>query len=380
MARRIRLLDFRLSDGPHQAGVSSGDIVGCSRIVNAAQERLLYDEAAGDSGWIGGWTEVAISVPRTNPYITCPRGFSRLEAIDVCGRPIPLHNQFFEYLEFGTGRLPKCDRWNRRGDWLRNVAGFARNYASTFQDPPPGQNQIMIVPENVLDAAPNPLTGATARVLVQGTCHGVPVGTQDGPNTVPGEFLTITQPYALTVNSFDSITGLQKDQTLGNIQILATDPNWGSSEIISVMEPTELVANYRRYYLNGLPPNCCPYRRNRRIAPSGTPLPTIGCPPPQIPMDLVEVTALAKLELIPVHADPDYLLIQSLEALKLECMAGYMYGMQDSDSKTQAAAYHAQAIKILIGQSYAEEGKTDIAMNFAPFGRADWDRVNLSMQ
>jgi hypothetical protein len=80
-----------------------------------------------------------------------------------------------------------------------------------------------------------------------------------------------------------------------------------------------------------------------------------------------------------VAVSTDYLLIQSVEALKLECMAGYMLGMQDAGSKAQAAAYHKSAVSLLIGQSYVEEGKNNVAVNMAIFGRRGWDGVRLGM-
>jgi hypothetical protein len=96
-------------------------------------------------------------------------------------------------------------------------------------------------------------------------------------------------------------------------------------------------------------------------------------------LDFVQVTALARLELVPAVVDTDYLLIQSLEALKLECMAGYMYGMQDEGSKKQAELYHRRAVKILIGQSYLQEGKNNVAANVSLFGDVGWDRQRIGM-
>jgi hypothetical protein len=383
MASRLRLRDFMLSDGPQQIGLQGSDVVRCASAVNAAQERLRFDEAFGDEGPPGSWAEVAISVPITNPYVTVPRGIASLAAIDVCNRPVPLNNQFFEYLEFGTGRFPKSDRWNGLVQRCGRPGAFTRNYAPTLSDLSGGPQQIMVVAENVNDCVPSPVTGAVPRVLVQGTCHGVPIVTQDGVNTVQGEFVTLTQPFALTNNLFDppALTGIQKDATMGNVQIWQSDPWWGSAEIISIMEPSEQVGWHRRYYIDRLPPGCCPYRRGCRTVTPSPPvsLPVPPCPTPS-PLNFVQVTALARLDLVSAVCDSDYLLIQSLEAIKQETMAGYMYGMQDTSSKQQAALYHKRAIQILIGQSYVEEGKNNVASNVAIFGKAGWGRVNLGMQ
>jgi hypothetical protein len=382
--RRLRLQDYRLSDGPRQIGVSQGDIVGCAQAVNAACERLRYDKVFGDEGPPGSWAEVAISVDAKNPYVSCPYGVNSLAAIDVCKHPIPLSNSFAEYLLFGTGHMPKCDRWEGLGRRWRRSAGYQRNFSCTLTDLSDEPQQILVAPLALNDCVPNPNTGAVARVLIQGTCKGQPIYTTDGLNTVQGEYVTVTQPYAVTVNTFDQLTGIQKDPTQGPIQILQQDPWWGTQELLSVMEPGETTGWYRRYYLEGLPPCCCPVVRCCRINPVGDNFPSPPCPSlapyarPE-PRKFAEVTALARLDLIPATQDSDYLLIQSLEAIKLECMAGYMYGMQDAGSKAQAAAYHKQAIEILIGQSYADEGKNAVAANIAIFGNAGWHNVALGM-
>jgi hypothetical protein len=300
-----------------------------------------------------------------------------LSAIDVCNHPIPLQNQFYEYLEFGTGRMPKRERWSKLGRFWRRAGGYARNYAATFTDLMDGPQQIMVIPENLEDCVANPKTNAVPRVLIQGTINGVPVTTQDGLNTVQGEFVLVTQPFAITTNKFDQITGIQKDVTLGNIQIWQTDPWWNVGEILSVMEPTETTGWYRRYYIHDLPSGCCGHKRCCRPG-TESPVSIPPCPRPN-PHDFVQVNALSRLDLIPVVSDTDYLLIQSLEALKLECMAGYMYGLQDSGSKQQASVYHRQAVEILIGQSYTADGKNNVAANLAPFGNSNWERVNLGM-
>ena len=105
---RLRLIDFRLSSGPQAVGLCADNIVGCAEYVNSAQRRLVFAKEAGDEGWWGSWAEVAFNgVSRSTPYITTPRNVARVEAIDICDRPVQLNNQFMEYLQFGNGRLPK---------------------------------------------------------------------------------------------------------------------------------------------------------------------------------------------------------------------------------------------------------------------------------
>jgi hypothetical protein len=336
-------------------------------------ERLLFDPRTSEEGWIGGWAEMAFLASKENPYITTPRGVAGLLAIDGCQRPIPLSNQFQEYLEFGDGRMPKNDRWSRCGrEWNRR--GYTRNYAPTFVDicNPPQQIQIFSV--NSADAAPNPLTGAIPRVLLQGLDqNGNVITSQDNGRTVQGEFVTLAVPYAMSVNEYSFLTGIQKDQTQGEVQIWQSDPIWGTSEILSVMEPTETTGWYRRYYLHNLPGNCCP--GFRPVVVNQQPE-QCGCPYPR--KEFVMVTALAKLDLVPVQSAPDYCLIQSKEAITLAAQAVRMSRMDDADSKAQAKAYHDMAIKMLIGQVTHREGKNRVSVQFSPFGRYGWERVGLS--
>jgi hypothetical protein len=360
MPQRPTLFQWRIGDGPETVGIAQGDINSCARILNRAQERVLYAKEANDEGWVGSWTEMVFRVNYENPYLTTPRGVGRIEAIDICGRPVPLRNQFWEYMLFGNGRLAQRDRW--RNCRNRYTEAATRNYSCTFHDLAPGAQQIQVMAANSADYAPNPQTNTVARVLVQGYDQwGHPIVTQDGGNTVQGEFVTLKAPFAMTVNQFygPALIGLQKDMTLGEVQVLQFSPGNAQTQLIAVMEATETVAWYRRYYLHELPRHCCP------------------CPGQP---GSVEVTALAKLDLIPVISDPDYLLIQSLEALTLECQSLRMDRMDESASAGKADKYHLGAIRLLIGQLTAMEGRNNPSINWRPFGSAGLERLRVGMQ
>src|SRR3989442_316999 len=107
MALRLRGYDFRLSRAPGLLGLCESDTVSVFAALNTAQRQLLLCKEAGDEGWFGTWAEMAFSISRTSPYLTTPREVARLELATVCNRPVPIQNQFYEYLDFGNGRLPK---------------------------------------------------------------------------------------------------------------------------------------------------------------------------------------------------------------------------------------------------------------------------------
>lgn len=344
--QRLRLFDVRLSDLPQSVGLCTGDVPGIANFVNSAQRRLIYAKEAGEEGWWGGWAEMAFTnVSRLAPYITTPRDVARLQAFNVCEKPIIAQNQFFEYLQFGNGRLPKT-RCSCNGP----MEAYSRNNAVTF---------IELAAPAFIAAYMTDAADTGKRVILAGKdANGSIVASQDVLNQIQGFALTLTSPFAVTPFIFSTLTGIQKDITVGQVRIVSIDPTTGTQTTLLTMEPGEQTAWYRRYFLATLPNNCC------RLPPGTVPQP-------------VTVTAIAKLELIPVVTDTDYLLIQNLEALKHEAMA-YRYSKMDTDSsKKLEAQNHLMAIRLLIGELRHYLGEDQPAVNFKPFGSARLSRQRI---
>lgn len=349
MSQRLRLLDFRASRGPRVLGICSTDYDGMASYVNTAQRRLLFDRSAGDESWWGTWAEIAFTgVSRTTPYITCPREVARIEKWNVCNRPVQSYNQFYEYLDFGNGRMPKlpiCDSWPNC-----TTRAMDRNNVVTFGTQTIKPAILRIYPVNPLDS------GAAKRVLLQGMdSSDTQIYTEDNGQNVKGEFVTIATPFADSVYRFNSITGIQKDVTLGDIQIFEVDPTTGDENLLHTMQPSETTAWYRRYYINNLPINCCGNGDEEDVT----------------------VTAIAKLEPIPVMVDTDYLLIQNLEAIIEECIAVRMSEMDNRDAQELATIHHVNAIRMLNSEITHYLGKQNPSVNFAPFGSARLERQNI---
>lgn len=344
--QRLRLYDLRLSRLPDRLGLCTADTPQLCTYINSAQERLLMCRESGDEGWFGTWAEIAFNTSRTTPYITMPREVARMEMVAVCRRPVPVNNQFFEYLQFGAGRQPRL--WPGGCGFLPNdVQVYSRNNVITFQDldTTTSPQIIRVYSSDALD------TDGTHRVLIQGMdASGNVVTSQDGLNRVQGIFLTIDSPFVDTPFPFSQITGIQKDVTIGQIQFFQVDPTTGAQAALHTMEPSEQTALYRRYYLGDLPINCC---HNPLLLPHQ-----------------VQVTALVKLDLIPVTTDTDYCLIQSKEAIINECEAIRYEGIDHANSHAMADRKHRQAIRSLNGQLAHFIGKDTVAVNFSPFGSA----------
>ena len=345
---RLRLIDCKKSRLPSVIGLCEDDTPRIAQYVNAAQRRLLLCREAGDEGWWGTFAEVAFSVvSRTTPYITCTRDIARIEKIDVCSRPVPMHNQFMEYLAFGNGRMPQL---HNRGRCL--TEGFARDNAVTFSDLVNGPKIVRVYASESADI------DAGRRVFVGGLDNNnTPIYTQDGFNLVQGAYVTLASPFVDLPMQFNYINSIQKSTTVGEVQLFQVDPVTGAQSLMLTMQPGEQVAGYRRYYLNDLPCNCCN--------------PASG---PVLPL---QVTAIAKLEMIPVGTDSDYCLLQNLEAITEECQSIRYSEMESESAKKMAAERHVQAVRLLQGELVHYLGKTTAAVNFAPFGSAKLGRQKI---
>lgn len=341
---RLRLYDLRVTtDLPKTIGVCQSDLPTITQYVNMAQRRLLMCKEAGDEGWWGTWAEMAFRVSRTAPYLTLPRSVARLQMTTLCTNPIKLENQFYEYLQYGNGRLPK----NYRACEPSVTTGYQRNNVPTFVDLSNTPQMLRLRMANDDDAG--------KRVLLQGTdSNDEVIYTLDTSQPHTGVFVSLAAPFADAPTNFNSITGVQKDTTLGNVMLYQVDPTSGAEVLLLTMEPSEEVASYRRYYFDALPTSCCP--------PSSTP-------------SNLNLTAIAKLELIPVRTDTDYCLIQNPDAILEEC-ASIRYSRMDSmEGKQLAMERHRAAIGYLNGELCHYMGKDTPAVSFKPFGSASLDKV-----
>lgn len=333
---------------PGLIGLCTGDVATIADRVNTAQRRLIYAKEGRDEGWWGTWAEIVFNVSRESPYITLPWEVARLEAMDVCSFPVPIQNQFYEYLNFGNGRMPKESRWAACRDFIRQ--GYTRNNAITSVEMTNAPQYIVAYPTDAQDLG--------KRTLIQGVdADGGTIYSQDGPNNVQGVFLPFTPPNSvMTPMTLNQLSGIQKDITVGPVRYYQHDPETGDETLLLTMQPGEQTASYRRYYLNGLPCNCC-------VSPSSN--------------NQVQVTALVKLELLPVTVDTDYLLIQNLEAIIEECQSIRYSEMDSTTAKQMASERHLQAIRLLNGELNHYIGKDSVAVNFKPFGSARLGRYKI---
>jgi hypothetical protein len=185
-------------------------------------------------------------------------------------------------------------------------------------------------------------------VTIQGTdSNGVTVISTDTTtnSTILGEIVTLAVPFTDTVNQFATITGIEKEVTFGPVTIHQVDPTTFTEDSLSSMEPSETSAAYRRYLLNGLPNFCCTN-----------------------PVGSVSVTAMVKLEFVPIASDSDYLLIPNVPALIAECECLRMENMDNVKAQGIGQQKHAKALQLLFGELDHYLGRERPAINVPIFG------------
>lgn len=346
MPQRLRLYDARVSRLPACIGVCIEDITQIAAAVNTSQRRLLVCKESGDEGWFGTWAEMEFTVDPLNPYLTTPREVARIEAMTVCNDIVPVQNQFYQYLQFGNGTLPRTCR----PDGCRILQTYTQNNVPLFVDPPAAPFLIRAYMTNAADL--------NKRVLIAGLdSNGKPIFTQDGMNRVIGQFVALDGPFVTWPQQFNRIQAIQKDYTSGQVDLYSVDPTTGVETLILTMQPSEEVASYRRYYLNPMPQNCC--------NSSAT---TVG------------VKAMVKLDLIPARGDTDFLLLTNLEAIIEECQAVRYSEMDSPGAKAMAEDRHRQAVNFLNGEITHYVGSNTPSIEFAPFGTARLSRVFAGMR
>ena len=343
MPTRLRLLDLRASRFPRVLGLCQDNVPAIASAANAVQEQLLFDKAAGEESWVGSYAEIAFSVTRISPFATLPRDIARLESVVVCNQSVALNNQLVEYLRFGNGRMV-----NNRCRCPDELAVYARNNVPTTTDLSSPPQYIRCYLTDAQDVG--------KRVLVQGTdSNGSTIFSQNGTVRAQGIFLTLDSVPVTSDITFNSITGIQKDVTAGTVQVYQVNPDTGEEVLLVTLQPGEKVAWYRRYFFSDLPCGCCP---------------TTDCD-----TGVVNVKAIAKLDLIPVQYDTDLLMLTSLEAFVEEGQSIRLMEADTLSAQNMAAIHHQRAIRLLIGQSSHVNGINDPAVGFFPFANDTWNPI-----
>lgn len=332
--RRPRLFDLRTSRLPEAIGRCATNIGELCGIVNQAQEELSFDPMQPDEGWWGTWAQYAFTVSYPSATIIAPSEVARIIVMDVCKQPMRIRNQFYEFLEFSKGYQPTgC---NTAGCGQQKQA-YERETVATLHD---------FIGDKTVRAYLGDARDVGKRVLVQGKdANGKVVWSTSTLTQKPvqGETLVLASPFTDSVNTFSVVTGIQKDPTYGDVTLMQVDPTTLAETELTLLDPNEQTAQYRKYFINGLNRTCCGSTTQQLLA-------------------------LCKLDFIPVQSDSDYLYIPNIPALIQQCMA-VRYSAMDTPTAAQLAqTSHAKALQLLNGQLDHYLGKEKVALRRSLFG------------
>lgn len=255
-------------------------------LVNEAQQRLIMRPAT----WYDFHYKYQVSV--VEGLITWPREIASISAISKCCNPVPLRNEWFEFIESGYGLRvcdeSTCSQINEALD--RGLSPLSRDLSGNFKvklynDLSSDDGDVVIV--KGLDS-----NGNWVRTLYSGSY-------------IDGERINTSTTGTLSSTTFSSVTEIVKPVSDGAFRLYEYDSSDSTQTQIGVYQWDETVPRYRRTYVGGI----C----------DGT-VTTV-------------INVIAKREFIPVRSDNDVLLIGNLPALKAMCLA-----IQKEDKNDQAAA------------------------------------------
>lgn len=292
-----------LGDAKTQIDVSTLGVPACSaaftQLLNEATQRLLM----GPDRWWDVHHKLAINV--TNGCVTWPRDVANIESIALCGVPMTIRNEWFEFLESGYG-VRCCDAQ------CENQM-FDRGSAVTFKDIRHGYTIKLVTQKAEEEGLEMGFLGYD--------CQGNWIRTQDASGTYrDGVWVPIpispNAPYTGQVQfALAGITGIIKPKTNGYINLYDYNLISGDSQKIGVYEWDETRPSYRRCLIGGIPDDCTK-----------------------------TVTVMYRQEYKPVENDNDFLLIANIPALSSMMQAVKLYRQNQMQL---ASGHEAKAYQIL---------------------------------
>lgn len=310
--------------------------------INTACRRLLR---RGD--WAG--TVVPIQVCVFKGCVVWPRYVGTIRKLNVCKKPVPVRNMWYEYLE-----SKGC--WGRNGfDWNPGWRSF----------PNVGTEAMMVGQDRacsfdtiwgdgrLLRFFPRLNADIGKRVTIYGTDNnGQPLqqNISTDPTVdewVPGNTLILASPFVSTTGFVRSVDRIYfNDVTQGIVDAYAYNAALNQLEPFGHYDPGDQEPSYARYRLNMGCFNVCQI---------GT-TPSCGQP--------ISVMALVKLKFIPAVNPDDLIIPDNLDALKLELQA---LNFENAGDLANKRAYEAEAVHELNRDLENEFPDDQVTMDVQPF-------------
>lgn len=293
----VTLKDIKNSRIPSSIGACPDD-PRLTQIANEATERLLYE-----GKWIG--TTARFRFCATNGEIALPPQIATIEAVSVCGHPVSLRTQWWEYMDgvgIHYGQSDAGVNSGQCGDGCGSGGGggcgmneaIFRGYYCTFSDIVGANKKLKIVCDMLSDV------GKT--VLLLGWDQNANwIRTDQGGSIMDGELITLAQGAGtISANFFSSISGVQfPDDRDGQIWLYEYNTATTLQRLIGQYQYFETNPNYARYLFPSI---------RSGVTSTGSCQSTL-------------VELIGKLNFIPMKNDTDLCVISSIPALKEMCQA-----------------------------------------------------------
>jgi len=311
---RLTLNDILTSRIPPALGLAPTDAK-LVQWLNEAQERLLTK-----GKWWGTYGKFSLSA--YDRQITLPPNIATIETVALNHSPTPLHDSWFEFLQFGFGTRSVTQVGQAGGSYFSSGSGAdgmkEANYRGnfpTFRELTNNTNAKKIVLQ--CDLAPD----AGSTVTVQGyDVNGNWIRTNPGGIWQDGETIALAQsPGTNSVNTFSRISSVAfSAQRKGQCWLYELDTITNVRTLTGWYQWFETSPSYGRYVIPAVfqqSSTCTPPTgwqqtwTDRDLAN-----PAMTCTP-------VLVEIVGKLEYRPAQIATDFLIIQSIPALKLAMQA-----------------------------------------------------------
>lgn len=264
---------------------SCGNTVEFLSLINSASRR-------GSNRGDFNNTFVPIYVCVYQGCVVWPRYVKQVRRINVCSHALPIHNSWYQFL---PANQQQCG-W---GQWRGPEVGFSFNgQTSVLQD-------ILGDGRYVRAYARNPADFGKTVTIFGIDNDGWPLKHDDGSgNLVPGQVITLADPFGSTSTTVRRIDYVVKDETQDFVDVYAYNPATDLLEELAHYAPGETTPTYTRSKLGitwptsctpGATPNCCGTKRG--------------------------ILAMVKLRYIPAKYDTDLILIDNVDALKKMIMS-----------------------------------------------------------
>lgn len=282
-------------------------------LVNDACRRLLR---RGD--WFNTFVPMFVCV--FQGCLVWPRYVAQVRKVNVCNVALPVHNAWYEFL---PSNQRQCGGgWGMWGGFRGPECGVFQQGTSPVLQDVMGDGRLIRA-----YARCQPDLGKTIKIF--GTDNnGQPLMTRDNNGDwTPGITLVLAAPFASTSTYVRHIDYVIKDQTQCIVDVYGYNAATNLLEDIAHYEGNETEPSYVRQKLNvawptfgtgSIQPNCCGTKRG--------------------------VLAMVKLRHVDAQVDSDLLVMDNIDAIKLEIMS---IKAEEASNFKEKQQWEASAVEVL---------------------------------